>query len=185
MTTSTATRFTDPQCCLLNALFDLSASGRSVVGERFTRLADKANVIGREHLYPLADAALIRVTLTPNGFSITNELRELSDDVLSQCRLHLTTAGCAWVEDNPRNSLLRRVNASPLGRVTLRRAMQHVDGEQAKRELVRQVLDAGYVSLHDAVDRMEVRLGRRGFPFNDPDAFILLPTPKIRRVLGS
>lgn len=181
MITATATDLVEPQARMLNVLFsqtDSSRHGTATDHVRFGMLALHADPPDRETLYGLIRSGLIRMR---DGLTAADiDPSEASEERIINSILSLTPAGTGWVEDNPRNSLLRRVNANPVGRITLTRALQHGDGQ-----IIRQVLAAGYVSLHTAADRMEVatHLVRRALRFHR-DAYILLPTPKIRKVLG-
>ena len=95
----------------------------------------------------------------------------------------MSRQGKRWVDENPTNALLRSVDASPLGRVTLVRALEIVG--RGNRPIILAVVEAGYVTVHDAATHMEV--GRNAFGGvwrARPESYVLLPTPKIRTVLG-
>lgn len=162
---------------LLNVLYNRSDRGTLIAHYRPVMLAADTN---RATLIELVDADLATVRrcrdLSTLNLSVTPE------DVVVTSVLKLTARGAAWVEDDPRNALLRRVDASPLGRVTLRHAINIIPFGSDIRDLITE----GYVSLHCAADRMEVpaRLVGRAIR-NHLDDYILLPTPKIRRVLGA
>lgn len=181
MSVATATRLTDPSARFLNVLYGMtnaSRHGTATDHARFGHAAFRADLPDRETLYALVRSGLVRMRDSLTTADIDPD--EASEDRIINSLLSLTPAGIGWVEDNPRNALLRRVDQR-IGRITLRRALEVADGQ-----VIRQVLSDEYVSLHTTADRMEVparfiREALRHFP----DDYILLPTPKIRRVLGA
>jgi hypothetical protein len=149
-----------------------------VTGERTDDLLRRADVEYSDLIAP-AEAGLIEaIDHGDNTFEIpgTPEFR------VRRHRIRMTARGIGWVEDNPTNALLRKVDARPLGKVTIRRALEVTGGDTG---IIRDVTRDGYVSLHEAESRMEMTLGPNTRQVrNHPDDFILLPTPKIRTVLG-
>ena len=182
MTTATATNLGEAHARFLNVMYGLTkhpTDGGHVGFVRFGHAMWRANLPDRETLYGLVRSGLARMRDSLTTADL--DPAEASEDRIISSHLSLTAAGIAWVEDNPRNALFRKVNASPLGRVTIRRALE-VTGDRA---VIRDVLRDGYVSLHTIEDRMEVPARLLGQVVRHfPDDYILLPTPKIRKVLG-
>lgn len=185
MTVATTTDLAEPKARFLNSLYDMTQLGadfdRRAGYVVFSRAAFRADLPDRGTLYDLVRTGLV---LMRRGRDLAElDPAEASEADIINSLLSLTTAGGGWVEDNPRNALLRKVDASPLGQVTLRRALNVIPFGSGIRDLITE----GYVSLHTAADHMEVVLRGRALHSafaHHPDAYILLPTPKIRRVLG-
>lgn len=174
----------DSRSRLLNVVYNQSDRGNRITFFRSAMLAADADLYN--DLVPLVEHGMLTARRQV-------DLADLSaigwpDHAVRRCVLKPTLAGTAWVEDDPRNSLLRAINASPLGRVTLRRAANHADTPAAGRKLIHAVVHDGYASMHQAESKREV--ARMGLIMSrmkviDLDAYVLLPTPKIRKVLGS
>jgi hypothetical protein len=180
MTTATAVNLAEPQARFLNTLYNLThhrADGGYASFARFALAVWRADLPDRETLHGLVRSGLVRMRDTAGTEDFDPD--EASEHRIINSHLGLTPAGRGWVEDNPRNALLHKVDASPLGKVTLRRALEVTDDPR----IIRQVVDDGYTSVHDAETLMEVRLNRYILAVC-PNGYILLPTPKIRKVLG-
>lgn len=168
--------FTDPQRRLLNTLVcsdvpHLGAPVRYVVEKATADYGDLVALEDAEVIEALRfGAEQIEIAHTP--------MLQLTRDGNT---LRLTNMGIHWVVNSAENKLLRRIDAAPRGRYDLRDASRDCDDDN----IIMGVVANGYATLHFKGDQQETQFvgdGRRQFAHGGD--YVLIPTVKMRRVLG-
>jgi hypothetical protein len=95
--------------------------------------------------------------------------------------MRLTNHGIRWCSENPLNKLLRAIDAAPRGRYDLRDASHDCDDDA----VIVGAWSDGYATLHFKGDGRETKfVGNGREQFAHGGDFVLIPTSKIRTVLG-
>lgn len=177
---ATTTTYTNTERRLLNVLAadNVPQLGLPVRQALTAANADHTNVVS------LADVELIEAFHQGREHIEFNSVTmfELGRDGNT---LRLTGKGISWVVTDPENKLLRAIDAARSGSYDLRAASRDCDDDA----LIISVVENGYATLHYKGDLKETKFvrgigGRLAHQFVHGADYVLIPTTKMRRVLG-
>lgn len=181
--TSMTANLAPAQRRLMNVLYD---TGTSCPGAE-ARRARKAAQCDHEDIVGLAMADLVEARRNNGDGPLVNIPAARHTLYFGGTLLRLTNLGISWCGRNPLNKLLRALDAAPRGRYDL--TGRCASGDCDDDEMIVGIVTDGYATLHFGGDLRETKFQRNGaggtrYEFKHGADYVLIPTPKIRTVLG-
>lgn len=172
---ATITALIDTQARVLNTL---RTWGSVRTGMRCEQLIEAADV----DYNPIIALGELSLITAQDGGGNQIPIASTAEDSVRRCQIKLTPAGRQWVETAP-NTLLRAIDLAGRTGLGLRKAMEIANDTR----IIRWAVDEeGYATLHTQDTGAELRgFTRQGAEFQVPQHFVLRPTHKIRKRVGS